>query len=138
MGDKGTEVMSIPAGGNLDVQLACSKSYTTWGRSSNPDACPGDSGSYHAGGQTNSATGWAGNDEALLRGCALAIAYKSDPSTVRPEDFTVFSVQENCVRRRDTSFAVPANMPACPNGECTCAWFWQGQNSREEMYMTGE
>lgn len=131
------QVMSITPGQNLNIEIACSKSYSTYGNSPNPDGCPGDSGSFHAGGSTGSGSGWWGNSESNLMGCALAIAPKSRASDVRPEDFTVMSIQENCVRQRDTSFAIPQNLPSCPDGECTCAWFWQGKNSAEEMYMIG-
>ena len=127
-GSKPQEVMTIPAGGSLRTEIACGKAYTSWGNQPSGDACPHDSGSYHAGGQTGSQSGWSGNSEENLSGCALAIAFKADASQVRPEDFTVMSVQENCVRQRDTNFEIPANLPACPDGECTCAWFWQGKN----------
>ena len=123
-------------GQDLNLQIACSKEYTTYGGSPNSDACPSDAGSYHAGGSTGSGSGWGGNSEDMLTGCALAIAFKSNPQDVQPEDFTVMSIQERCVRQRDTSFAIPSNLPACPDGECTCAWFWQGKNSADEMYMT--
>ena len=70
-------------------------------------------------------------------GCAIAIAYKPTAAQTQPEDFTVISVQPECVRQRLTSFEIPANLPACPEGGCTCAWFWSGYNSADEMYMTG-
>ena len=57
-------------------------------------------------------------------GCALAIAYKSDVTTIQPEDFTVFSVNQTCVWSRFTDFQIPANMPPCPPEGCHCAWFW--------------
>ena len=59
-----------------------------------------------------------------LKGCALAITYKSNVSDVQPEDFTVFSVNQTCVWSRFTEFSVPERMPPCPNGKCICAWFW--------------
>lgn len=131
--DKPAAVMKIVPGSNLTVQIACSKGSTTYGNSPSKDACPGDAGSFHAGGQTGSATGWNGNNQNDLTGCALAIAYKPNAKSTKPEDFIVMSTQKDCVRQRDTTFAIPANMPACPNGECTCAWFWQGKNSANEM-----
>ena len=54
-----------------------------------------------------------------------------------PADFSVFSVNTQCVETLRTSFDVPAVMPPCPAGGCVCAWFWQGQNSDDEMYMNG-
>ncbi len=59
-----------------------------------------------------------------LGGCVLAISYKSNSSQVTPEDFTVFSVNQTCVWERETHFQVPKDMPPCPDGKCTCAWFW--------------
>jgi hypothetical protein len=59
-----------------------------------------------------------------LGGCALAVAYKSDPFSVKPEDFTVFSINQTCVWYRFTDFQIPKMMPKCPNGLCMCAWFW--------------
>lgn len=75
-------------------------------------------------------------------GCALAIAYKplaslSSFADIKTEDFSVFSVKNECVKDLKTEFAIPKNMPACPEGGCVCAWFWQGQDSANEMYMTG-
>jgi hypothetical protein len=39
------------------------------------------------------------------------------------EDVTVFSVQQDCVSRKVTTFDVPKNMPACssPSGRCICS-----------------
>lgn len=72
------------------------------------DPCPG---------LQQNATHTHGIDD--LGGCALAIAYESDATQVKPEDFTVFSVNQTCVWTKDTEFQVPADMPACPNGKCT-------------------
>lgn len=127
--------MTLTPGSTQTIEIACGKHISSWGSKPDKDACPNDQGSYHAGGQGNG--GWGGNQESNLMGCALAIAYKSDARSVKPEDFIVMSVQERCVRQRDTPFEIPSNLPACPEGGCTCAWFWAGQNSAEEMYMTG-
>lgn len=56
-------------------------------------------------------------------GCALAIAYKSNAKDVNPEDFVVFTVVHDCPKRMRESVAIP-NLPACPDGNCICAWFW--------------
>ncbi|KAL7266235.1 hypothetical protein RUND412_011229, partial [Rhizina undulata] len=53
-----------------------------------------------------------------------------------PADFTIFSVNDKCVNGLYQDFEVPA-LPACDNGKCICAWFWEGQDSANEMYMTG-
>jgi hypothetical protein len=72
-----------------------------------------------------------------LRGCGLAIAYKSDARDVDKNEMTIFTVNHDCVKTRFTTFDIPADMPECPNGKCICGWFWQGQNSDNEMYMNG-
>lgn len=136
--DKPTEVMTLTPGTDLTVELACRKEWSSYdGGKVTADGCPNDSGAYHAGGTTNLQSGWEGNSESNLLGCALAIAFKSSAADTQPEDFTVMSVQEQCIRQRQTTFSLPANLPACPKGGCTCAWFWQGKNSALEMYMTG-
>lgn len=135
LNDKPSKVKTLVPGQDVNFEISCSKWHTSFTGNSGTDACPNDAGAYHAGGTTGSQSGWSGNNEDNMLGCALAIAYKSNPADVKPEDFTVFSVQERCVRQKDTSFSVPSNLPACPDGECTCAWFWQGKNSANEMYM---
>ncbi len=65
-----------------------------------------------------------------LTGCALAIAYESDVKKIKPEDFTVFSVNHTCVWNRLTDFQVPERMPECPEDGCHCAWFWIHSVSR--------
>jgi hypothetical protein len=59
-----------------------------------------------------------------VAGCALAIAYESDVSKIQPENFTVFSVNYDCVTTLRTEFQVPAGMPPCPPAGCHCSWFW--------------
>ncbi|KAH8154297.1 uncharacterized protein LAJ45_02065 [Morchella importuna] len=123
------EVMELPAGGSVSLELSCNKQFTSYGNAGDGStACPDDIPSYHAGTPIK-------NSEIL--GCGLAIAYKDSAASVNPSDFTIFSVNTDCVDNLHTSFDVPAGMPECPNGKCICAWFWQGQASADEMYMTG-
>ncbi|KAI5782680.1 hypothetical protein EDC01DRAFT_222262 [Geopyxis carbonaria] len=127
------EPLDLPAGKSINVELSCRKENTSYGSSPTSNPCPGTDeisiNSLHSG---------EGRfDASEISGCGLAIAYKSDFASVQPADFTVFSVNTDCVRTRDTSFDIPAAMPACPDGKCICAWFWQGKNSQNEMYMTG-
>ncbi|PRP88488.1 hypothetical protein PROFUN_03205 [Planoprotostelium fungivorum] len=68
------------------------------------------------------------------RGCALAIAYKSDPKQVTVKDFVVFSVVHDCIKQQNQSFSIP-NLPSCPNGQCLCFWLWQAQG-RSDQFMT--
>ncbi|KAH7341923.1 hypothetical protein B0J17DRAFT_693959 [Rhizoctonia solani] len=129
------DIMELPAGGKVTTELACDKDATSYWPSgpggdhqNGNDPCPGPpSQLIHTNGL---------ND---LGGCALAIAYKSDASQVQPEDFVVFSINQRCIWDRFTDFQVPANMPACPDGKCTCAWFWQHREDSggDEMYMNG-
>lgn len=72
-----------------------------------------------------------------VAGCALGIAYKSNPHDVQPDDFAIFSTLHDCPARRLQSFDVP-NLPACPNGRCQCALFWIHESSggTDQMYMS--
>ncbi|CAE6442792.1 unnamed protein product [Rhizoctonia solani] len=127
------DVMELPAGGKVTTEIACDIGATSlwpWG--------PG--GDHQAGNNPcpNSFTEHIhANNENDLGGCALAIAYKSEASEVKPEDFVVFSVNHRCVWDRFTDFQIPANMPACPNGKCICGWYWQHREDAggDEMYM---
>ncbi|KAG9316126.1 hypothetical protein JVU11DRAFT_3803 [Chiua virens] len=130
------DVFELSAGQNVTMQIACNKGDTTFYASSEGgntqqsgdpnDVCPGSPMSaYHTTGI---------ND---VKGCALAIAYKSDASQVQPADFTVFSVNHTCVWNRYTDFGVPQKMPPCENGKCICSFFWihSADSGSEQMYM---
>ncbi|EIN04021.1 hypothetical protein PUNSTDRAFT_146766 [Punctularia strigosozonata HHB-11173 SS5] len=132
------DIFELPAGQPATTEIACNKGATTFFASSeggdirNPnkpnDPCPGsDPSEYHTTGPSD------------LKGCALAIAYKNDARQVQPEDFVVFSINQTCVFNRFTDFQVPERMPACPEGGCTCAFFWiHSQDSGgEQNYMNG-
>jgi hypothetical protein len=117
------DVFELPAGQNVTAQIACEKGATTYYASSEggnvqdpstPNAvCPGSPTSeYHTTGLSD------------VKGCALAIAYKSNVSDIQPDDFTIFSVNQTCVWNRYTDFSVPEKMPPCPDNMCTCAFFW--------------
>ena len=54
-------------------------------------------------------------------GTAFAIAYKSDIHSVTLDDLVVFTVAPNTPYKVTTSYDVPADMPACPDGGCICA-----------------
>lgn len=133
------DFFELPAGKTATAEIACNKGATSYFASAdggdirnpnNPnDVCPGSpSLVYHT----------SGIDD--LEGCALAIAYKSDVKTVNPEDFTIFSVNHTCVWTRFTEFQVPERMPPCPEGGCTCAFFWihspkSGGEESKRRYM---
>jgi hypothetical protein len=114
--------MQLPVGKNKTVELSCDIDATSYwkygpgGDQRRPDidsVCPGAPlAEFHT----------TGIDD--LGGCALAVAYESDANKIQPEDFAVFSINQTCPWSLNTTFAVPAAMPPCPNGKCICAWFW--------------
>lgn len=77
------------------------------------------------------------------KGCGLAIAYTDDVNSLKPTDFTVFSVNHTCVWYKETYFDIPDDMPPCPDGKkCICSWNWLHGNKRDqgygnELYMNG-
>jgi len=73
-----------------------------------------------------------------VAGCAIGIAYKSEQSAVKPEDFVIVSVVKDCPARALQAFDIPY-LPPCPNGKCICAWFWihNSVGGSDQMYMTG-
>ncbi|KAJ7432516.1 hypothetical protein B0H11DRAFT_2125771 [Mycena galericulata] len=131
------DIFDLPAGQPATTEIACNKGATSFFasseggdiRTSNPnDVCPNS---------TTAAFHTQGFDD--LTGCALAIAYNSDATQVQPQDFKVFSVNQTCVWTRFTDFQVPARMPPCPAGGCTCAFFWihSPDSGGEQNYMNG-
>ncbi|KAA1467091.1 hypothetical protein DENSPDRAFT_769671 [Dentipellis sp. KUC8613] len=132
------DVFQLPAGGTAHTELACDKGLTSfYNTSAGGDVRDKSNPDYPCAGQPLSQFHTTGESD--LGGCALAIAYESDATKVQPEDFAVFSVNQTCVWTLHTDFQVPAAMPACPEGGCTCAWFWfhTPDSGAEQMYMTG-
>ncbi|EIM90957.1 uncharacterized protein STEHIDRAFT_152641 [Stereum hirsutum FP-91666 SS1] len=132
------DYMDLPAGGTIHSEIACDKGYTSWyNTSAGGDTRSQDQPDYPCPGQPLSQFHTTGIND--LGGCALAIAYNSDANSVKPEDFAVFSANQTCPWYLHTDFQVPAAMPECPDGGCTCAWFWlhTPDSGAEQMYMTG-
>ncbi|OBZ72041.1 hypothetical protein A0H81_07553 [Grifola frondosa] len=129
------DIFELRAGQPATTEIACNKGATSYFASSEggdirngDDVCPGSPPSeYHTTGLSD------------VKGCALAIAYKSNARDVQPEDFTVFSVNQTCVWTRFTDFHVPERMPTCPDGGCICAFFWihSPDSGGEQNYMNG-
>lgn len=71
---------------------------------------------------------------ALVSGTALAIAYTSDQSALKPSDLTVISVNFNSVWLREIVYAIPKGLPECPEGGCLCTWNWIHQAHKGEGY----
>ncbi|KAJ7765721.1 hypothetical protein B0H16DRAFT_1524121 [Mycena metata] len=63
-------------------------------------------------------------NETRAAGTAFAISYTSDITKVTEENLAVFTVRYHTPWKRLTSYDVPADMPACPEGGCICAWGW--------------
>lgn len=117
-------VMTLPAGGKVEIEIACNVEFTSYGvspsnLSDSLAACPGNSGqmrlaSFRArsssltdmcsSGAFHSGTPNEPVDDNLLSGCALAIADKDDIEKVGWDDLVVFSVNHRCVRDRITTF----------------------------------
>ncbi|KAI0806134.1 hypothetical protein BC629DRAFT_1485399 [Irpex lacteus] len=129
------DFFELPAGQAATAEIACSKTATSYWQSS--DGGNAQQGDNPCPNSDTSAIHTTGIDD--VKGCALAIAYKSDARDVQPEDFAVFSVNQTCVWYRFTEFQVPERMPPCPEGGCTCAWFWihSPDSGSEQNYMNG-
>jgi hypothetical protein len=92
------------------------------------DVCPGKSTlEFHTTGLSD------------VMGTAFAITYRpaTQAALIKPEDFVIFSVNHTSPWERFTKFEVPADMPECPEGGCTCAWFWihNANAGEEQIYM---
>ncbi|KAJ7116550.1 hypothetical protein C8R44DRAFT_739251 [Mycena epipterygia] len=132
------DVFELPAGQPATTEIACNKGATSFFASSEGgDIRPSENSTDVCPNSGTDAFHTKGLDD--LTGCALAIAYNSDATQVQPEDFTVFSVNQTCVWTRFTDFQVPAKMPPCPAGGCTCAFFWihSPDSGGEQNYMNG-
>ncbi|KAI0090273.1 hypothetical protein BDY19DRAFT_1087507 [Irpex rosettiformis] len=129
------DFFELPAGQAATAEVACSKTATSYWQSS--DGGNAQQGDNPCPNSDTSAIHTTGIDD--VKGCALAIAYKSDAHDVQPEDFAVFSVNHTCVWYRFTDFQVPERMPPCPEGGCTCAFFWihSPDSGSEQNYMNG-
>ncbi|GAA5905609.1 hypothetical protein JCM8208_005785 [Rhodotorula glutinis] len=128
-------VTDLPAGGKIDIEIACHVAWTSYGVTpTDPDselsACPDNYGAYHAGDPAGPL------DDSLVSGCALAIADKDDIDAVGWDDLAMFSVNHKCVRQKITTFDIPERMPSCTGDNCVCAWLWLANNGTANFYMT--
>ncbi|KAL8280211.1 hypothetical protein RQP46_007325 [Phenoliferia psychrophenolica] len=109
------QVTLLPAGGSIMIEITCHIAWTSMGWAttvpfSKQDACPlGNVGPWHANDDPNSPA----IDEDLISGCALAIADVDDISKTTMDNLVIFSTQENCPHWKQTTFDIPAMMPAC-------------------------
>lgn len=119
--------MTLPSGGTYHGQVACNKALTTYGQ--NPAqqtgiyACDGD-GPTGGIGAMHTTDSWGSPNPTNVKGCGISIAYESDEKKVRPEDFTVISVNHTCPWFKHVDFQIPNDLPACPEGGCHCSFGW--------------
>jgi hypothetical protein len=88
-----------------------------------------DKGPIHTMNEFNKPT-----DDDMFGGTALAIAYTSNVTALKPNDMTVISVNYSGVWEREVMYQIPPNMPECPAGGCLCTWNWFHTAGREEGY----
>ncbi|KAF8731085.1 hypothetical protein AX14_005215 [Amanita brunnescens Koide BX004] len=132
------DIMDLPAGQSATFQIACDKGYTSYyASSSGGDVRSKTQPNYPCPGNPTSQFHALNEDD--VTGCALSIAYNPNAKSVKPEDLVVFSVNYQCVWTMFTDFEVPADMPACPDGGCTCAFHWihSPKSGSAQMYMNG-
>ncbi|KAH7101427.1 hypothetical protein BKA62DRAFT_795448 [Auriculariales sp. MPI-PUGE-AT-0066] len=136
------EFLELPAGGAAVVELANNKGFTTLGYHGRyvsdwtdglehpefedgtwpKDTCIGDPNLHNF---------------SMAQGTAFAISYTSNINEVNLDNLVVFSVAPRTPWKRLTAYEVPADMPACPEGGCICAWGWVPDGcGQPNMYMT--
>jgi hypothetical protein len=140
------DMLQLAAGGQVTLELAHNRAQTTlsyngqyagewpdgqshpedWNGNGVGDGCIQNDGAMHTCNQSTSA------------GTALAISYQSNLANVTPDNLVVFSVLYNSPWKRIAMYDVPAGLPACPAGGCTCAWLWVPDGcGTPNMYMAG-
>lgn len=130
------DVFEFPAGGSAIIEIGCNKGWTSYfasddGRTDLRDgsgkACGGSAppASVHATGFSD------------VAGCGIGIVDKANVNDIKPEDFAIFSANHTCPWYSENVFHVPADMPACSEGVCHCAWFWihSPNSGGEQMFM---
>jgi hypothetical protein len=73
-------------------------------------------------------------DRKLFGGSSIGIAYSSDPRSIKPNDMTIISVNQDSPFVRETRYPVPAGMPPCPAAGCICSWNWIHRSNNGEGY----
>ena len=115
--------MQLPAGGTYHGQVACNKALTTYGNDPSQQngiyACDGPLPNGGIGAM-HTTDAWQSPNPTDVMGCGLGIAYESDATKVQPGDFAMISVNYTCPWFKDVDFQIPADLPPCPEGGCTC------------------
>ncbi|WWD17327.1 hypothetical protein CI109_101767 [Kwoniella shandongensis] len=134
--------MTLPSGGTYHGQVACNKALTTYGQNDYQQtglyACDGDGPSGGIGAMHTSDQ-WESPNPTDVKGCGIAIAYESDVTKIKPEDFTVITVNYTCPWFKHVDFQIPDDLPPCPEGGCHCMWGWvhAADAGSEQMYFNG-
>ncbi|WWD04019.1 hypothetical protein V865_002082 [Kwoniella europaea PYCC6329] len=137
---KSGDFMTLPSGGTYNGEVSCNRGQTTLGNPNDQTAkykyaCKPDNGQYSGVGALHVMNTYNGTvDNKWFGGTALAIAYTSDVNNLKPNDFTVISVNQNSVWERQISYKIPSGMPPCPSGGCLCSWNWIHQGGHGEGY----
>lgn len=131
---KAGEFLELPANGKLTVELAHNRAFTTlsydgklvtdwpdgkehpedwngWNTDGTPAVCLKEDGALHT------------YNESSAGGTAFAISYTSNIEEVTMENLVVFTTRYHTPWKRLATYDVP-DLPACPEGGCTCAWLW--------------
>ncbi|KAJ7718950.1 hypothetical protein DFH07DRAFT_859755 [Mycena maculata] len=121
------EFLELPAGGSFTVEIASNRGKTSFSfngayTSEWPDGntYPEDYNVPTCITSPNMHT----QNQSMAAGTAFAISYTSDLTAVTEANLAVFTVAYNTPWKRLTTYDVPADMPACPDGGCICAWGW--------------
>lgn len=145
------EYLELPAGGSFTAEIADNRAATTLSFNGAKTSDWPD-GASHPDGYSITNTGGAAlsdvgclqepnlhtQNETMAAGTAFAISYNSDMSQVNLNNLVVFSVRYNTPYKRVVQYDVPADLPACPDGGCTCAWMWIPNGcGLANMYMAG-
>lgn len=134
MPPKAGEFLELPANGEVTVELAHNRAFTSlsydgrlrtdwpdgkehpedwngWNTDGTAAVCLKEDGALHT------------FNESSAGGTAFAISYTSKLEDVTMENLVVFTTLDHTPWKRLATYAVP-NLPACPEGGCTCAWLW--------------
>jgi hypothetical protein len=143
------EFLELPAGRAFKTELANNRAFSTlsydgslatqwqdgkergmpWRGVGNPPECL-MSNEDGAGGELHT------RSLETVGGTAWAISYESDIDKVNMTNLVVFSVHYFSPFFRETWYDVPADLPACPEEGCYCAWLWIPDGCGEpNMYM---
>ncbi|KAJ6444104.1 proteophosphoglycan ppg4 [Purpureocillium lavendulum] len=143
------EFLELPAGKSFMTELANNRAFTSlsyggskttewqdgenrafpWRGPGTPPGCLGDNPDKKGGELHTHSIETTG-------GTAWAISYETDLSKVSMDNLVVFSVRYYSPFFRETWYDVPADLPACPEEGCYCAWLWIPDGCGEpNMYM---